>query len=552
MQETIGLDIGSHSIKLVGLKMTSKGPSLTCIGMKEIPPDQKEQDVKAISGILKTLVEEVNLKTKKVNLVVSGSGIQIKHLTVPSLPKTELKEAIRWEIKSSLPFPAETAQIDFHILNEYVEDNIKKLDLLAVVCPKSMIDQTLSIAIGAGLKPVHLDIDLFALWNLLLTWNQFKKGEITGLIDLGAEKTGIYIFKNESLQFSREMTPAGADFTNAIMEGIGAEGSLQPLFEQAERIKREMGIPLESTPTSKIIFYIRPVLEKLVTEIGRSLEYYKSLFNEEKIDRLILTGGGANLKNMSTYLSNELHLPVESLNPLERILFDPKQVDIPSIKQVGSTFSIAVGIAIPQPKRIELLPSKEPPLSKTKVVKSIPILIPGVVLFIFLSIIGYMNGQLRTLQRERDEKMARIKNLDDLQEKMRLLKEKEMKIKENLSSFPSSMRVPIPYQEILKETSNLLPENVTLTLLSIQPKAKSPKGESPSDEEKELHLSGVAFGTDMNCLTSLAIIIEGLEKSSFFKNVRLISTDENKLYNRKGAEFNIRCDINHDAQRRKE
>ncbi len=66
MTETIGLDIGSHSIKLVGLKMTSKGPFLTYVGMKEIPPGTDKEDVNAFSEILKALLKEVGLKTKKV------------------------------------------------------------------------------------------------------------------------------------------------------------------------------------------------------------------------------------------------------------------------------------------------------------------------------------------------------------------------------------------------------------------------------------------------------------------------------------------------------
>ncbi len=57
MAETIGLDIGSHSIKLVGLKMTSKGPFLTCMGMKEIPPNSDKEDVNTFSEILKALVQ---------------------------------------------------------------------------------------------------------------------------------------------------------------------------------------------------------------------------------------------------------------------------------------------------------------------------------------------------------------------------------------------------------------------------------------------------------------------------------------------------------------
>src|SRR4030042_2092627 len=175
MSEIIGLDIGSHSIKLVGLKMTSKGPFLTRIGMKEIPPGGDKEDINTFSETLKTLLEEMGLKTKKVNLVVSGSGVHIKRISIPSLPRAELKEAVRWEIKDHLPFPVETAQIDFNILNEYGEDNVKKLDLITVACPKNLIDRTLSIVKGAGLEPVHLDVGPFALWNTLSVWAQLKK-----------------------------------------------------------------------------------------------------------------------------------------------------------------------------------------------------------------------------------------------------------------------------------------------------------------------------------------------------------------------------------------
>ena len=222
MTETIGLDIGSHSIKLIGVKMTSKGPFLTCLGMKGIPPGKDKEDVNTFSEALKNLLKEVGLTTKKVNLTVSGPGVQMKRISVPSLPKAELKEAVRWEMKDHLPFPVETAEIDFHILNEYMEDNVNKLDLMVVACPKHLIGRTLSIAERAGLQPNHLDVGAFAIWNTLLVWNQLRKEETVALIELGAEKTGIYLFKEGVLQFSREVTPAGADITRAIMEGMGS------------------------------------------------------------------------------------------------------------------------------------------------------------------------------------------------------------------------------------------------------------------------------------------------------------------------------------------
>jgi type IV pilus assembly protein PilM len=563
--ETIGLDIGSHSIKLVSLKMTSKGPFLTCLGAREIPPNTDREDVNTFSETLRALVEEVGLKTKKVNLVIAGSGVQVKRISVPSLPKAELKEAVRWEMKNYLPFPVETAEIVFHILNEYVDDNVKRLDLMVVACQKHLIDRTLAIAERAGLQAVHLDVAPFALWNALLVWNQLRKDETVALIDLGAEKTGIYLFKDGVLQFSREVTPAGADMTRAIIEGIGSEGDLELLYERAEGIKQEMGIPLEpsreragdkSASLSKISFFVRPVLEKLSAEIGRSLDYYRAQFNEERIDRLLLTGGGANLKNIVSYLAGELRLPIEHFNPLNDILFDPRRIGTQFLSQMGSLFAIVVGVALPEPKRIELLPVKEPFLSKIQTVKSIPVLAPAIALLIFLGIALYMNGRVNAIQKEINMKKAKVANLVALQEKLRLLKEKDLQIKQELSQFPSSMLVSVPYRDILREFNDFLPDNVTLTLLSVQnkgrplkkgaPSTKPPEGESQKDEARELYITGMAFGSDAHCLRALAQIIERLEKSPLYKNVKLASADENKLYTQAGAEFEIACDINID------
>ncbi len=563
--ETIGLDIGSHSIKLIGLEMTSKGPFLTCLGVKEIPPGSDMEDVNTFSEILKALIEEVGLTTKKVNLTVSGSRVQIKRISVPSLPKAELKEAVRWEIKNHLPFPVETAEIDFHILSEYVEDNVKRLDLIVVACPKRLIDRTLSIAERAGLQPNHLDVAAFALWNTLLGWNQLRKEETVALIELGAEKTGIYLFKDGTLQFGREITPAGADITKAILEGLGSKGEPEATFERAEEIKQEMDISSDpsqekisnkSASLSKISFLVRPVLERLSAEIGRSLDYYRNQFNEQRIDRLLVTGGGANLKNIASHFANDLRLPVEFFNPLNKILFDSKKVDSQFLDQIGSLFAIAAGMALPEAKRIELLPAKESFLTKVQVVKSLPVLAPAIALLVFLGIALTMSGQVKSIQKEIDAKRAKMANLDALQAKLKILKEKDIQLKEKLSQFPSSMIVPVPYRDILRQVGQIVPDNITLTFISVQSKggprrkgnqpSKPQEGESQKDVGRELYMTGVAFGTDTRCLTALAEIIERLERTSLFNQVRLVSADEDKLYTQPGAEFGIVCDVNLD------
>ena len=555
MPETIGLDIGSHSIKLVGLKMTLKGPVITHAGIKEIPYGEDREDLDFISETVKSLYREIGLQPGKVRLTVSGSGVFIRQITIPSMPKAELKEAVRWEIKEYLPFPVESAQIDFFILHEFIEDNVKKLDVIVVACPKNLIDRTLSIAEGAGLKPVHLDICPFAIWDAMLISGQLAKEEVIALIDLGDEKTVIQLFRNGVLQFIREITPAGEDITRAIMEGIVPDKEPRLIYERAEKIKQEMDIfsktPHEkagdkSIDFSKISFLVRPVIERLTVEIGRSLDYYKNQFHVERIDRLLLTGGGSNLVDIASCLSGELRLPVEQFIPFRKILFDSKKID-PQVSQllepVSALFTVATGIALPETKRIEILPAKPLYWSMARMEKLVPIISSIVTLIVFLWIFLHMSGKMSVIKKEHDEKMNKVEVLEALQAKLIVLKDKENRMKQDLSLIPSSVIVQVPFQEVLHEIGRIVPDNVTVTLLSVQEGQDTSKKETQTKEGEGLQIKGIAFGSDLQCLTALAQIIERLEKSPLFKNARLVTADENKLYNQPATEFEIVCDI---------
>ena len=126
MSETIGIDIGSHSMKVVGLTMTARGPFLTHGGMKVIPSEVDREDVNYLSEILKVLLREVGIKPAKARLTVSGSGVDVRRIIIPSMPKAELKEAIRsgkiqeiykrrwWDGRTPLPELVEVSGEEFY------------------------------------------------------------------------------------------------------------------------------------------------------------------------------------------------------------------------------------------------------------------------------------------------------------------------------------------------------------------------------------------------------------------------------------------------------
>ncbi|NWF57048.1 MAG: type IV pilus assembly protein PilM [Syntrophaceae bacterium] len=551
-KETIGLDIGTHSVKLVSFTRNAQGLFLTHARMKEIPPGKEEEDRSFLSEVVKALFREAGLSPGKARLTVSGPEVTIRRLLLPSMPKAELLEAARWELKEQLPFPVDSARVDFHVSREWVEGDSKKLDLIAVACPVQKINQVLAIAAKAGLAPTHLDVAPFALWNTLLHFHEAAKEEEIALIDLGAQRTGIYIFQKGDLQFSREIVPAGADLSRAIQEGIDPTEAPSLLFARAERIKHAIGIPVkgpyekiegESISIAKISFLLRPLLEKLVAEIVRSLDYYKSHFAVERVSRVFLTGGGANMKNIAAYLSDELHIPVERFNPLGQVSFTPQQIQAPRVEEVGPALAVAAGAALSQPQRIELLPPRESFGTRLRRGKTLSVLAALIVGILFASVVGSLNSRVTRLQKEYDTRMAQIKDLEVLPEKLAALKVKEMQLKQDLSYFSTTQILPGLFREVLREVRRLVPGNVTLTLLAVQTKSQPFPQESPVKEARELQLTGLAFGSDAQCLAALAQIIEGIEKSPRFKNARLVAADENRSYTRPGVQFVLVCEI---------
>lgn len=560
MTETIGIDIGSHSIKIVVLKKTKKGVFLTFLGHRDIPKGIEQDDTKTISSFLKLFMEEIGIKTKKVNMTLSGAGIQIRRMVMPSIPKKELMEAIRWEMKSYLPFPVEEATFRFHVIDRFTQDNSKKLDLLVVASPSNLIEKTLTIANEAGLELNCLDVNAFSLWNTLLFLNEIKINETVALLDFGAKKTNLYLFKDGILQFGREFTPSSNDLSQAIMEEIPSKEEPDLLFELAEKIKDKIGIPLELESTkkeeipidqSRLMFAIRPILEKWVSEINRSIEYYRIQFYGEHIDRILICGGGSNLKNLSSYLSRELKLPVKIFNPLSEILYDTKNVDIKLIDEKGPAFCAALGAAILEPKKINFLPEKASFFEKISSDRFIFTGIPILTLILYLFLVWQSETKLTCLQRESGDKMIKVAKAESLLSEMSRLKEKEEKIKNDLSLFPTLITEPVPFGDILSEINEIIPTNVTLTILELGAETKNQKTNpkhsfTTKDEPKKnniLYLSGLAFGNDIQTLSAISKIIDGLERLPRFKNVKLLSTGEIKNYNQFASQFEIICDI---------
>lgn len=87
------------------------------------------------------------------------------------------------------------------------------------------------------------------------------------------------------------------------------------------------------------------VLNDLIAEIRRSLEYYASRFQNQP-DRIMLCGGTAKLKDLDKLIESELGIPVVLANPLENVQAFSSTLSQDYLEEVAVIFPVSAGLAI--------------------------------------------------------------------------------------------------------------------------------------------------------------------------------------------------------------
>jgi type IV pilus assembly protein PilM len=346
--QVIGLDIGSHSIKLVEIEHTSKGRILRNFGIMGLPADAivegsiKEMEI--VASAIKTLYRNLRVKNKNVATSISGYSVIVKKIEMSGREEADLEESIQSEAEQYIPFDINDVNLDYDILNLGEEEREKetspgggKMEVMLVAAKKEVVEDYVSLLQLSGLNPAVLDVDAFALQNAF----EASVAEPDGcyaLVNVGAQELGINAIKDGISMFSRDSSYGGNQITEAIMSQFDLS------FEEAEKIKLggdklEKGKDaLEETFTS--------VISEWVQEIKRALDFLATSYPSESIQKIMLSGGSSRIPGFRKYLELETNLPVEEMNPFANLLINEKAFDSKYLSYMASQAAIAVGLAL--------------------------------------------------------------------------------------------------------------------------------------------------------------------------------------------------------------
>ena len=211
------------------------------------------------------------------------------------------------------------------------------MEALLVAVQKNVIDERTDILLEADLKPAIIDLDVFALMNAAQLTSDLSSMGTVALIDLGDSFTHINIIQGGAMDYTRDIPVGGGYLTSMLMS------KLQIPFKQTLDIKRG-----KFTPTineEEVVNIITRAYKKVLEEVQKSFEYY-SATTDQKIQRILLCGGGSMIRGLDSYFSDYLKIPLEILDPMQGIKINPKNFDQSLIDEMSALSTVALGLAI--------------------------------------------------------------------------------------------------------------------------------------------------------------------------------------------------------------
>ena len=364
--DRIGLDIGSHSIKMVQLERRRGEIFLLKWGKKDIPANVINRGIVdnpvQLGQLISCLFKNNGVENPGVVAAVPCQQVFIRHLYLPPMPDEEISEAIRYQVQSLLPIPAGEAVMDYMIPRRTRKCSEKKYIEALVVAARRPVVEALQAGIkGAGAVLQTLEIEPLALYRMsLFSLNQksalpnrrrwlstslisiLKKLRSSIIAEYGLDK---YDFRkmNQKIFIGTDFIPQklrkATDSRSGVLL-INANQSMVKfsLFEgEILRFNRNVQLSTENVLANGIT-------KELSAEAWRSLEYYQLEYPYSQVERILLTGDGIRKADL-TVLAEQLAIPTVRLDPLMGIKVD-QSVSREELEEIRLGYGVALGLAV--------------------------------------------------------------------------------------------------------------------------------------------------------------------------------------------------------------
>ncbi|KKR46835.1 MAG: Type IV pilus assembly protein PilM [Parcubacteria group bacterium GW2011_GWA1_40_21] len=353
----LGIDVGSSSIKLVQLKKKGGKAVLETYGEISLGPyagfeigRSTNLSADKVAEALRDLIGEANVTTKSCGLSIPVSSSLITFIKLPQTAEKQLETVIPMEARKYIPVPISEVSLNWWVVPEEQDERSEfqgnegekmeqGINVFLAVIHNDAIDRNAKVVKAANLESSFFEIELFS--SIRSSLDQSLRPVM--VFDMGASSTKLYVVERGVLRNSHIINKGSQDISMAVSKSMGIS------FEEAERLKREYGIA--SGGENKDLTEIASLtLEYIFSESSRVLLNYQKKHNKN-VSRVVLTGGGVNLKGFKDYAQTIFQAECVIANPFEKVEFPAFLDDV--LKTAGPEFAVAIGVALRKLQEME-------------------------------------------------------------------------------------------------------------------------------------------------------------------------------------------------------
>lgn len=329
----LGIDIGDSSIKMVELKRKGKGVVLSNYAFSENVSQTsftKVEDINYLVAAITKIKDNAGIKARRVTASLPTFSVFSSIIHLPSLDKKNLELSIKEEAKKVIPLPISEMILDWKIIGEEDGGGAR---VFLTGSPKKLVRKYIDIFSRAKLSLASLETETFSLVRALLGDDK----SIVMIAEVGANSTDLSIINESIPMLNRSLEVCGATVTQELSKALGIS------LSQAEQLKFDLSVNLTAKSQDQLSQIIVKSLEPIIQEIEYMLDFWVRGGNKP-VEKIVLSGGGALLLNLTQYLSERLNMNVIIGDPWNRVSYAPEMK--PVMAEIGPKLAVAIGLAM--------------------------------------------------------------------------------------------------------------------------------------------------------------------------------------------------------------
>ncbi len=349
----IGVDIGSTSVKIVELQRVKGRTHLINYGYSSEESDFSDSksnrlEPEKISKIITKICDKAGIVSKNAVAGLPSFAVFSSIINISSNNQKDLRAAVMWEAKKVVPLDLDEMILDWKVIekNKDKKDPLgekedagsqaeEQIKVLLTGAPKNLINKYIEIFKTARINLLSLETEIFSMIRSLVGNDPL----VAAVVDMGAVNTDIVVVEKGMPVFSRSLDMGGIMVTKAVKDSLRVD------YKRAEQFKFDISSLGAGASDSQdaVPRAIKSAIEPIMNEVEYSLNLFQEK-NNKKIEKLILSGGGSNLAEITGYLEKNLNIKVIIGDPWARVVYP---LDLkPVLDEVGAKMSIAIGLAL--------------------------------------------------------------------------------------------------------------------------------------------------------------------------------------------------------------